>query len=832
MARDLFSNQGSTTVSSGGTTGPPSQGTTESWTVASSSTFPAASNAASPVTQFYISDPAAPSETILVTNVSGTTWSVTRGADGTTPVLHTAGFTVRNVVSALWLTELEDRVKTITFNVVEYGADPTGAADSSTGVQAAMTAAQTFVTSYGRANVLFPQGKYKLNSTVTCVGGGVTINAYGAYIFAGSNNDLFRDFTAQDATYTLNGSGLTVLGGIWDLKGQNWALSSNATLNAVGFSGFTLSNSSNLTFRDVTIRNVYNYHALDFNTCKNVMIENCRFEGFQNNFTFHADVRLASEAGVNKAITGAVTVDGSAVVTGDRVLLKSQTTASQNGIWVANTAGAWTRPADFNGAGEADRAAVAVFAGSTNATGYPKNIWYQSVSNPTIDTNSQTWAAGTSFNNESRKYSEAIQIDCGSGTPTINVIVRGCYMGPAIDGSGLGGFGKLVGSHTTPSPNYSNITVANSLVDSPTDVGIQAWRWTDSTITGNTIITSANNDAIKVDNGSVGVAVSNNVITQNGVGGVAEYGSGTASGGTASNAHGIRVANTTSACTDCVISGNRIIGNASSSEGIQLQASLRCKVVGNHIYSVGLHGIYVSTVCVDTSVVDNTVIGAGRFDGTTKGSIGVSGSANIGTYIADNTVRKFGSGSEAIGAIAPESSGNPARTVIGINDVGTGWGTGPFDAYNWNNNTNTITLWDVGSIATGATTVSSATLTDIAGLTITNVPAGTWALELFIPVTTVGTVTSTIALKSTGAPTTTTLNFESYRTRSTVGGNATAFNTGITWASALAAGTSVVFGTATIVSTTTGAIQVQFAVSAGTSAQPLAGSTIRLKRTA
>lgn len=98
MAGSLYANLPQTTVSSGGTTGPPSGGTTESWTVASSASFPAVTTGT--LTVFHIADPAAPSEIILVTNVSGTTWSVTRGAEGTTPVLHTTGFTVRQVVSA------------------------------------------------------------------------------------------------------------------------------------------------------------------------------------------------------------------------------------------------------------------------------------------------------------------------------------------------------------------------------------------------------------------------------------------------------------------------------------------------------------------------------------------------------------------------------------------------------------------------------------------------------------------------------------------------------------------------------------------------------------
>lgn len=102
MPLELFTNNASTTVSSGGTTAP-AQGTTETWTVASSASFPAASNAANPPTYFYVFDPVAQTEVIQVTNVSGTTWSVTRGASGTTPVAHTTGFTVYTDISAATL---------------------------------------------------------------------------------------------------------------------------------------------------------------------------------------------------------------------------------------------------------------------------------------------------------------------------------------------------------------------------------------------------------------------------------------------------------------------------------------------------------------------------------------------------------------------------------------------------------------------------------------------------------------------------------------------------------------------------------------------------------
>lgn len=57
-------------------------------------------------------------------------------------------------------------------------------------------------------------------------------------------------------------------------------------------------------------------------------------------------VKVASTA--NISLTGLQTIDGYAVQAGDRVLVKDQSTGSQNGVYVA-AAGAWSRSADFDG---------------------------------------------------------------------------------------------------------------------------------------------------------------------------------------------------------------------------------------------------------------------------------------------------------------------------------------------------------------------------------------------------------------------------------------------------------------------------------------------------
>src|ERR1700677_335210 len=101
MAMEVWANLASATVTSGGTTAP-SAGTVQTWTL-SGSTFPAISSTASPPTIAYASDPAAPSEVFEITNISGTTATVTRGADGTTPVTHAAGFTIDQVYAGATL---------------------------------------------------------------------------------------------------------------------------------------------------------------------------------------------------------------------------------------------------------------------------------------------------------------------------------------------------------------------------------------------------------------------------------------------------------------------------------------------------------------------------------------------------------------------------------------------------------------------------------------------------------------------------------------------------------------------------------------------------------
>ncbi|MEH7869700.1 hypothetical protein V7795_21470 [Rhizobium laguerreae] len=69
-----------------------------------------------------------------------------------------------------------------------------------------------------------------------------------------------------------------------------------------------------------------------------------RVDGLSSAAAIKGPCRVATTA--NVALYAEQTIDGVAVVTGNRVLVKNQTTASENGIWICDT-GQWRRSKDF-----------------------------------------------------------------------------------------------------------------------------------------------------------------------------------------------------------------------------------------------------------------------------------------------------------------------------------------------------------------------------------------------------------------------------------------------------------------------------------------------------
>lgn len=93
-------------------------------------------------------------------------------------------------------------------------------------------------------------------------------------------------------------------------------------------------------------------------------------DSFVQGMHWAGSVRLATTQ--NISLTGIQTIDGVALQVNDRVLVKNQTNAIENGIYLASS-GDWSRANDYNSEVEINNSAVFVLQGSTQA----KTTWVQ-----------------------------------------------------------------------------------------------------------------------------------------------------------------------------------------------------------------------------------------------------------------------------------------------------------------------------------------------------------------------------------------------------------------------------------------------------------------------
>jgi len=132
-----------------------------------------------------------------------------------------------------------------------------------------------------------------------------------------------------------------------------------------------------------------------------------RINGTEASVAIKAPCAIATLA--NITLSGLQTIDGVAIAAGVRVLVRAQTDARQNGIWVSSTS-AWSRATDFNGARDVVQGtSVYVWGGNSFATGQ----FVLTTANPVIGVSELSfiygwvqsnplvlrgdWAAGTSY---------------------------------------------------------------------------------------------------------------------------------------------------------------------------------------------------------------------------------------------------------------------------------------------------------------------------------------------------------------------------------------------------------------------------------------------------
>jgi phage-related tail fiber protein len=222
---------------------------------------------------------------------------------------------------------------------------------------------------------------------------------------------------------------------------------------------------------------------------------------------FKNSVRIASTG--NLTLSGLQTIDGIVSVIGDRILVKDQTTASQNGIYVI-ASGAWTRSTDADSNAEVTSGLYTYVEQGTNNAG---SGWVLSTSNPiTVGTTSLTF---TQFNglaqliagNGLTKTGNTLNVNAAGGSPIqVNAdnidlinsgIVAGTYNNITVDARGL----AWAGSNVAYLTSNQNITLSGDVSGSGTTAitatlansGVVAGTYNGITVNAKGIVTNAVN---------------------------------------------------------------------------------------------------------------------------------------------------------------------------------------------------------------------------------------------------------------------------------------------------------------------------------------------------
>ena len=190
-----------------------------------------------------------------------------------------------------------------------------------------------------------------------------------------------------------------------------------------------------------------------------------------NGLKWKTSVR-AIEINANLSLTGAATVDDVVLADGDRVAVIAQTEPADNGIYVVNTAGAWTRSTDFDGTSpinEINSAAFFVEEGTSLAdTGWTQINQVNTVGTDAIAFTQFNGAAGIGAGAGLYKTGNTLEIGEGVG-----IVVTADAIEVALASAGGLGFDgsdavQVVADGTSLTVSSSGVKVSDTLT---TEIG-------------------------------------------------------------------------------------------------------------------------------------------------------------------------------------------------------------------------------------------------------------------------------------------------------------------------------------------------------------------------
>jgi hypothetical protein len=372
---------------------------------------------------------------------------------------------------------------------------------------------------------------------------------------------------------------------------------------------------------------------------------------------YKQSVRCSTTA--NITLSGTQTIDGIAVVAGDRVLVKNQSTASQNGIYVV-AAGAWTRSPDSDNASEIGAAVVNVDSGTTNGG----ELWTTTFrTTDTLGTTAMNWYevlynTGTwdiSISGNAANVSGTVAIANGGTGATTNTAAR-TNLGATTLGSNL--FTITNPSAVTfPRFNADNTVSSLSAADFRTAIGAGTSSTTGTVtsiatnngLTGGTITTTGTI-------GLTGQALALHNLATNGI--IARTGAGTVAGRTITAGTGITVSNGDG------VSGNPTITNSAPDQVVSLTGSGATSVSGTY------PNFTISSTDTNTtySLATSTVAGLVELFSDTVQSV----AANAVTATASRTYGiQLNSAGQAVVNVPWENTGTTYTAGNGISLSGT-----------------------------------------------------------------------------------------------------------------------------------------------------------------
>ncbi|MFD9863464.1 right-handed parallel beta-helix repeat-containing protein [Streptomyces alboflavus] len=474
--------------------------------------------------------------------------------------------------------------------VTSYGATGSGTVDDAPAIQAALNT----VKKLGGGWVIVPPGTYLLaslplriyrNTRLTLLPGARFVRGIAETMLL--NGDRDQGFGG----YTGHG-GITIEGGIWDCQGAAPGLKSAAMCISIG-------HARDITIRDLEIRDVAGYHAIELNSTKRGTIDTCRFLGYidtgQRDFSEAVQVDLAKSSGVFGGFGPY-----------DHVPCEDIT----------------VRNCYFGASGTTGTAAWPRGVGSHSAT---ITRWHRRIKIAECTFEDIPQYAVSAYNWEDSSVTACTFQSCGSGVRLRAVILTDKEDTKLPDGT-----------QTNASQDMRNLAVTGNTFrggtgydDVITALGETSGLILNLTVTGNAIDGNAKGqNGIRVQRTSR-AAIGPNVITN-------VTGTGISAGDSG----------------NLTVTGNQLWGI--DSNGIALTRCDHSSASANQVREIGQTGLLVSDGN-DIHLKNNYVRAPGRAKTATYYGIRVSAPASSVT-VTGNKVRPYGSGAEAIHAFSAEQN--------------------------------------------------------------------------------------------------------------------------------------------------------------------------------